>query len=60
MLKRIFCIITQVNIDGLVKNQKTPVFVIPAKAGIQENQSLLAYRLRGSDGLGYFLRVHQH
>ena len=36
-----------------------PVFVIPAKAGIQGNPSLLDSRIRGSDGLGDFLRDHQ-
>jgi len=48
------------NIDKLVKNQKIPVFVIPAKAGIQETQPLVDSRFRGSDGLGDFLRDHQH
>jgi len=48
-----------IKIDKLVKSQKVSVFVIPAKAGIQENQSLLDSRLRGSDGLGDFLRDHQ-
>jgi len=43
----------------LVKCQKAPVFVIPAKAGIQENQPLLDSRFRGSDGLGDFLRELQ-
>jgi len=46
-------------IDEFVKSQKLPVFVIPAKAGIQGNQSLLDSRLRGSDGLGDFLQDHQ-
>jgi len=48
-----------VNSDKLVKSQKLPVFVIPANAGIQGNQSLLDSRVRGSDGLGDFLRDHQ-
>ena len=48
-----------VNFDEFVKSQKSPVFVIPAKAGIQVNQSLLDSRLCGSDGLGDFLRDHQ-
>ena len=45
-------------IDKLLKSQKAPVFVIPAKAGIQENHPLIDSRLRGSDGLADFLRVH--
>jgi len=53
--------------DELVKSQKTPVIVIPVKTGIQENQLLMDSRspigvedkLRGSDGLGDFLRDHQ-
>ena len=45
--------------DSLVKSQKLPVFVIPANAGIQGNQSLLDSRFRGSDGLGDFLRTYQ-
>ena len=40
------------NIDEFVKSQKSPVFVIPAKAGIQES--------RGNDGLGGLLRVCQY
>jgi len=47
------------SIDKLVKSQKWPVFVIPANAGIQENQPLLDSRVRGSDGLGDFFRNHQ-
>ena len=46
-------------IDVLVKSPKWPLFVIPAKAGIQSFQALLDSRLRGSDDLGDFLRVHQ-
>ena len=49
-----------VNSDKLVKSQKLPVFVIPANAGIQGNQSLLDSRVRGSDGFGDFLRDHQY
>jgi hypothetical protein len=33
---------TLLNNDGLVKSQKTPFFVIPAKAGIQCFQELMA------------------
>lgn len=40
--------------DKLVKSQKTPVFVIPVKTGIQGNQ----FR-GGSDGLGDYLQDHQ-
>ena len=53
-------IFVQLTFDEFVKSQKSPVFVIPAKAGIQGNQSLLDSRFRGSDGLGDFLRDHQH
>jgi hypothetical protein len=45
-------------IDGLVKIQKVPFSVIPAKAGIQEKQGLLDPGLRRGDGSGYFLRTH--
>ena len=52
--------------DELVKSRNFSVFVIPANAGIQGNQPLLDSRspigvedkLRGSDGLGDFLRDH--
>jgi hypothetical protein len=56
------------NIDGIVKSQKVPFSVIPAKAGIQENQGVLdpgsptstfGDRLRRGDGSGDFLRVYQ-
>jgi hypothetical protein len=43
----------------LVRSPKTLFSVIPAKAGIQSLQGLLDSRLRGSDGLGDFLRAHQ-
>jgi len=48
------------NIDELIKNQKVPFIVIPVKTGIQENQTLMDSRFRGSDGLGDFLRDHQY
>ena len=48
-----------VNFDGIVKSRKIPVFVIPAQAGIQENQILLDSRLRGGDGFQDFLQDHQ-
>ena len=47
------------NFDGFVKIRFYPVFVIHAKAGIQLNQKVLDSRLRGSDVLFDFLRVHQ-
>jgi hypothetical protein len=43
--------------DGLAKSPKLPIFVIPAKAGIQEYQLLLDPGLRRGDGLGDFLRM---
>jgi hypothetical protein len=46
-------------LDGLVKSPKLPIFVIPAKAGIQEYQLLLEPGLRRGDGLGDFLRMCQ-
>jgi uncharacterized membrane protein YcgQ (UPF0703/DUF1980 family) len=48
------------NIDGFAKSRFYPVFVIPAKAGIQLNQAVLDSRLRGSDGFFDFLRDHQY
>jgi len=45
-------------LDAHVKSQKAPVIVIPANAGIQENKLLMDSRVRGSDGLGDFLRDH--
>jgi hypothetical protein len=45
-------------IDGLVKSRFYPVFVIPAKAGIQLNQEVLGSRLRGSGSFSDFLRDH--
>jgi len=48
-----------VNADGLVKNQKFTFSVIPAKAGIQEQQGILDPGFRRGDGLDGFLRVHQ-
>ena len=41
-VKGAFCM--GINIDKLVKSQKTPVFVIPAKADIQETQPLMDSR----------------
>jgi hypothetical protein len=42
--------------DEFVKSRKTSFCVIPAQAGIQENQGVLDSRLRGSDGFSDFLR----
>ena len=47
------------NYDGLVKSQKSSVFVIPANAGIQEIRAFMDPHFRGGDGLGDFLRDHQ-
>jgi len=49
---------TYFKLDVLVKSQKSSVFVIPAKAGIQEYQVVMDPRFRGGDGLGDFLRIH--
>jgi len=49
----------QLIFDDLVKSRKTPIFVIPAKAGIQGTQPLVDSRFRGSDGLGDFLHGRQ-
>jgi len=43
-------------IDDLVKSQFWPVFVIPAKAGIQLFKHVMDSRLRGNDRFGDFLR----
>jgi len=48
------------NIDAVVKSPKSSVFVIPAKAGIQESQVLMDPRFREGDGLGDFLRICQY
>jgi hypothetical protein len=42
--------------DGFVKSQKTPFSVIPAKAGIQEQQGVLDPGFRRGDDFGDFLR----
>jgi hypothetical protein len=46
--------------DEFVKSLFYPLFVIPAKAGIQLNQAVLGSRLRESDGFSDFLRVHHN
>ena len=48
-----------VRIDSLVKSPFGPLFVIPAKAGIQLIQIVLDSCFRRSDGFHNFLRVHQ-
>ncbi len=45
-------------LDGFVKSHQIPIFVVPAKAGIQEIQVLLVPGFRRGDGLGDFLRVY--
>ena len=52
--------LAEVIVDGLVKSPKSSVFVIPAKAGIQDYQVFMDPRFRGGDGLGNFLRDHQY
>jgi hypothetical protein len=47
------------DLDGFVKSPKPPFPVIPVKTGIQEFHALLDSRLRGSDDLTDFLRMHQ-
>jgi hypothetical protein len=48
-----------INEDGFVKSPFGPVFVIPAKAGIQLIQVVLDSCFRRSDGFADFLRDHQ-
>jgi len=48
------------NIDDLVKSPFYPIFVIPAKAGIQLIQAVLDSCFRRSDGFSDFLRDHQY
>jgi hypothetical protein len=50
----------KLNINGLVKSQESSVFVIPADAGIHENQDLMDLHFREGDGLGNFLRSPQY
>jgi hypothetical protein len=47
-------------IDGLVKSPFCPIFVIPAKAGIQITQVVLDSCFRRSDGFSGFLREHHY
>jgi hypothetical protein len=42
--------------DGLVKSGSVPVYVIPAQAGIQSCQMVLAPSRRGRDGSGTFYK----
>ena len=44
--------------DGFVKSPFYPIFVIPAKAGIQLIQAVLDSCFRRSDGFSDFLRDH--
>jgi len=53
-LREILTYYETINLDELVKRQKTFFSVIPAKAGIQLFQRVLDSRLRGSDGFGTF------
>ena len=46
--------------DGFVKSPFCPIFVIPAKAGIQLIQTVLDSCFRRSDGFSDFLRDHQY
>jgi hypothetical protein len=46
-------------VDVLVKSPFCPIFVIPAKAGIQLIQVVLDSCFRRSDGFSEFLRFHQ-
>ena len=43
-----------IKLDAFVKSQELPFSVIPAKAGIQEQQTLLDPGFRRGDGLGDF------
>ena len=47
------------NLDDLVKSPFCPIFVIPAKAGIQLIQVVMDSCFRRSDGFFDFLRDHQ-
>jgi hypothetical protein len=49
----------QINYGGLAKSRKMPFPVIPAEAGIQENQELLDPGFRRGDGVEDFLQSHQ-
>jgi hypothetical protein len=52
-----FCF--QAKFDAFVKSQKMLFSVIPAKAGIQEQQGLLDPGVRRGDGFDDFLRIRQ-
>ncbi|MCX5912325.1 MAG: hypothetical protein NTV04_10380 [Deltaproteobacteria bacterium] len=47
-----------INLDGFVKILKLPIFVIPAKAGIQLFQDVLDPGFRRGDDPSDFLRDH--
>jgi hypothetical protein len=69
--KLFFQVIPLSNLDGFAKSRKTPFYVIPAEAGIQEYPGVLDSRLStlrsrataedggGSDGFSDFLRTDQ-
>ncbi|GEM_PF-2102391 len=46
------------NSEGRLKSQRVGYSVIPAKAGIQEKQTLLDPGFRRGDGFGDFLQTH--
>ncbi len=48
-----------IKLDDLAKSPFGPIFVIPAKAGIQLFQAVLDSCFRRSDGFSDFLRDHQ-
>ena len=48
------------NIDEIVKNRKTPFFVIPSKAGIQFFQLVTEFLDSGFHRSDDFLRNHQY
>ena len=52
-------IVNDTNNDELVKSQKTPFFVIPAKAGIQFFQLVTEFLDSGFHRSDDFLRNHQ-
>jgi len=55
----IFFIFPFTRFDDLVKSQKTPFFVIPAKAGIQFFQLVTEFLDSGFHRSDDFLRIHQ-
>jgi hypothetical protein len=47
-------------LDGFVKSPLGPLFVIPAKAGIQSFQAIMDSCLRRNDAIFDFLRFRQY